>query len=63
MTWWGQCSPHLPTVPSIVLDPFMGSGTTAEVAESLGLRWVGYEINREYHALIAQRTRQAPLFS
>lgn len=46
----------------IVLDPFMGSGTTAEAAEALGRRWVGYEINPEYHTLIAERTRQAGLF-
>ncbi|MBD5603577.1 MAG: site-specific DNA-methyltransferase [Candidatus Eremiobacteraeota bacterium] len=47
----------------VVLDPFMGSGTTAEVAESLGRRWVGYELNPEYHALIAARTRQTGLFT
>jgi DNA modification methylase len=46
----------------VVLDPFMGSGTTAEVAESLGRRWVGYEISAEYHELIAKRTRQHGLF-
>ena len=47
----------------LVLDPFMGSGTTAEVAESLGRKWVGYELNPEYHALISQRTAQKGLFS
>lgn len=29
----------------IVFDPFMGSGTTAEVAENLNLSWEGCEIN------------------
>ena len=47
----------------IVLDPFMGSGTTAQAAEALGRRWVGYEVNPAYHALIAERTRQTGLFS
>lgn len=47
----------------VVLDPFMGSGTVAEAAESVGRRWVGYEISAEYHALIAARTKQQGLFS
>jgi DNA modification methylase len=45
----------------LVLDPFMGSGTTAEAAEALGRKWVGYEINPAYHELIAERTRQTGL--
>ncbi len=32
----------------LVLDPFMGSGTTAEVALRLGRRVVGFEIKKEY---------------
>jgi site-specific DNA-methyltransferase (cytosine-N4-specific) len=47
----------------LVLDPFMGSGTVAEVAESLGRRWVGYELNAAYVALIAERTRQIGLLA
>jgi site-specific DNA-methyltransferase (cytosine-N4-specific) len=47
----------------VVLDPFMGSGTVAQAAESLGRRWVGYELNPNYHALIAERTRQVGLFA
>jgi len=31
-----------------VLDPFMGSGTTAEVAAKLGRDYVGCEISREF---------------
>ncbi|MGK7902720.1 MAG: site-specific DNA-methyltransferase, partial [Hormoscilla sp.] len=32
----------------MVLDPFLGSGTTAVVAKKLGRRFVGVEINQEY---------------
>ena len=33
---------------NIVLDPFMGSGTTAVVAKKLGRKYIGYEIVPEY---------------
>ncbi|WP_428852750.1 DNA-methyltransferase [Imbroritus primus] len=45
----------------IVFDPFMGSGTVASVAQRLGRRWLGAELNPEYIALQAERTRQAGL--
>lgn len=34
--------------PGIVLDPFMGSGTTAVVAERLGRKWQGIELNAQF---------------
>ncbi|MDE2107420.1 MAG: site-specific DNA-methyltransferase [Patescibacteria group bacterium] len=39
----------------IVLDPFMGSGTVAEVAIGCGREYVGYELNPDYHKVIADR--------
>ncbi len=39
----------------VVLDPFMGSGTTAVVASRLGRRFIGFEINKEYVRLSAKR--------
>lgn len=44
-----------------VLDPFLGSGTTGEVAESLGRRWVGCELNPEYVEQAKVRTAQMGL--
>ncbi|MEM3426629.1 MAG: site-specific DNA-methyltransferase [Nitrososphaerales archaeon] len=37
-----------------VLDPFMGAGTVALVAQELGRKWIGVEINPDY-AKIAQK--------
>ncbi len=42
----------------MVLDPFMGSGTTAFAAIQLGRKYVGVEINREYVELARKRTAQ-----
>jgi site-specific DNA-methyltransferase (adenine-specific) len=39
----------------LVLDPFMGSGTTARVALEHGRHFVGYELNPEYCNLIRDR--------
>jgi DNA modification methylase len=38
-----------------VLDPFMGSGTTALAARSAGRRWVGYETDADFVRLTAER--------
>ncbi len=37
----------------VVLDPFMGSGTTAIAARGLGRQYTGFELNPEYCAIIA----------
>lgn len=49
--------------PCTVLDPFMGSGTTALVARKMARRCVGIELNPEYAELIAKRTHQLSLFA
>jgi DNA modification methylase len=41
----------------VVLDPFMGSGTTAAVAKRLGRRYIGFELNPEYVMLAMKRLR------
>ena len=41
----------------IILDPFMGSGTTATVAKSLNRDYIGCELHEEYGTLIQKRIR------
>ena len=45
----------------IVLDPFMGSGTTAQVAQTLGRKYLGCELNPDYKALQDKRLAQQSL--
>lgn len=49
-------------VGDAVLDPFMGSGTVGRVAEDLGRRWFGIELNPEYADMASGRTSQMGLF-
>jgi site-specific DNA-methyltransferase (adenine-specific) len=43
---------------NIVLDPFIGSGTTAVAAKQLGRKYVGIDINEEYCQMARQRLVQ-----
>jgi site-specific DNA-methyltransferase (adenine-specific) len=45
----------------IVVDPFMGSGSTGIAARTLGRQFIGCELNPEYAGLLDQRSRQADL--
>jgi len=42
-------------VGDTVLDPFLGSGTTASAAFSLGRNCIGYEINEKYLSIILNK--------
>ena len=42
----------------IILDPFMGSGTTAAVAKSLDRHYLGCELHEEYDELIQKRVNE-----
>jgi len=50
-----SCTCDADTRPGIVLDPFMGSGTTALVARQLGRHFLGCDVNAEYVALANER--------
>lgn len=45
--------------PGVVADPFLGSGTTAVVAEQLGRHWLGVELSRHYARLARERIASA----
>ena len=68
----GRCEEHSETVksqtvlgcdcnvgfdPGIVLDPFMGSGTTGIVARKLGRDFIGFELNADYARLARGKLR------
>jgi DNA modification methylase len=42
----------------IVLDPFMGAGTTALVARKLNRHYIGFELNPEYIKIAEKRLRE-----
>ena len=41
-----------------VLDPFMGSGTTAVACTKLNRNYVGFEVSEDYYNLSLKRIRQ-----
>lgn len=45
----------------VVLDPFLGSGTTGKMAVAHGRRFIGFEISSEYLAIAEERIAQAVL--
>jgi len=45
-----------------VFDPFFGSGTTGWVAQRLGRKWIGIELNEEYIKIAEKRFAQQDLF-
>jgi DNA modification methylase len=75
---WTNGAPHPTTKPEslmrelvrlftdpgeMVLDPFMGSGTTLRAAKDLGRRAIGIEIEERYCEIAARRMSQEVLFA
>lgn len=63
MEWCIKCAGN----PRIVLDPYMGSGTTGVACMNLGRKFIGIEIERKYFDIACERIenaqRQARLFA
>tara|TARA_B100002051_G_C16740963_1_gene644280 strand:- start:396 stop:1142 length:747 start_codon:yes stop_codon:yes gene_type:complete len=43
----------------IVLDPFLGSGTTAVVADRLNRKYIGVELDKDYYKIAKQRIKDS----
>ena len=54
-TGWTSCSCNVEFVPGIVLDSFMGAGTTGVVARKLGRSFVGIDVKEEYCEMSKRR--------
>jgi hypothetical protein len=55
--WQPTCKCNSDIVPCVVLDPFMGSGTTLKVARDLKRDSIGIEISPEYVKIARERLR------
>ena len=42
---------------NIVLDPFIGSGTTAVVCKKMGIKYIGFELEEEYFNIATERLK------
>lgn len=46
----------------LIVDPFMGSGTTGLIAEELGRNWIGFEIDKKYAKISEDRINYPTIF-
>jgi site-specific DNA-methyltransferase (adenine-specific)/modification methylase len=56
MKW---CIEQLPDTCSIILDPFMGSGTTGVACAKMGKKFIGIEREKQYFDAACERIRKA----
>ena len=59
--WRPTCDCDVDSEPARVLDPFVGSGTTSFVAQGLGRRSYGYDLNLEYLETAVDRVSKISL--
>jgi DNA modification methylase len=45
-------------VGDIVLDPFVGSGTTCVIAKALDRKWIGFDLNPDYISMSRNRMKR-----
>lgn len=53
--WQPSCNCNAAIVPCVVLDPFIGSGTVAQVAVEEGRDWIGFDIDARSVGFTARR--------
>lgn len=53
------CLTHLPADTYIILDPFMGSGTTGVACAKMGRKFIGIEIEERYFDIACKRIEEA----
>jgi len=58
---WTKCNCGAEFKGGIVLDTFIGSGTTGVVAKQLGLNFIGIELNPEYCKIASKRIGNVPI--
>ena len=56
MTW---CLEQLPPPSTVILDPFMGSGTTGVACVKMGRKFIGIEIEPKYFDIACRRIEKA----
>ena len=55
MMW---CISHLPDKSNLILDPFMGSGTTGVACLQMGRKFIGIEKDPEYFEIACERIKR-----